>query len=108
MAGRRLGLAGHAAFETYSVLTRLPAPARRSPEVVGEILRRSFPIAAFLPGEAAAALLVQLPALGVAGGNVYDALVGAASKHHGLMLLTRDRRASATYVALGVEHELVG
>lgn len=30
LAGRRLGLAGHAVFETYSVLTRLPAPARRT------------------------------------------------------------------------------
>ncbi|MDQ2710066.1 MAG: VapC toxin family PIN domain ribonuclease, partial [Actinomycetota bacterium] len=28
--GRRIGLAGHAAFETFSVLTRLPGPARRS------------------------------------------------------------------------------
>jgi predicted nucleic acid-binding protein len=28
---RKLGLAGHAAFETFSVLTRLPSPARRSP-----------------------------------------------------------------------------
>lgn len=32
--GRRLGLAGHAAFETFSVLTRLPPPLRRSPEAV--------------------------------------------------------------------------
>ncbi|MDP8969413.1 MAG: hypothetical protein M3N52_02720 [Actinomycetota bacterium] len=29
--GARLGLAGHAAFETFSVLTRLPAPLRRTP-----------------------------------------------------------------------------
>ena len=29
--GRRLGLAGHAWFETYSVLTRLPPGLRRSP-----------------------------------------------------------------------------
>jgi hypothetical protein len=28
---RRLGLAGHAAFETFSVLTWLPPPARRTP-----------------------------------------------------------------------------
>ncbi|MEO5680659.1 MAG: PIN domain-containing protein [Acidimicrobiales bacterium] len=108
VAGRRLGLAGHAAFETYSVLTRLPAPARRSPGVVGEILRRSFPVSAFLPPEAAAALLDQLPSFGVAGGNVYDALVGAASRHAGLVLLTRDRRAAATYLALAVQHELIG
>jgi uncharacterized protein with PIN domain len=29
--GRELGLSGHARFETYSVLTRLPAGLRRSP-----------------------------------------------------------------------------
>ncbi|MBA3435718.1 MAG: VapC toxin family PIN domain ribonuclease, partial [Chloroflexi bacterium] len=33
--GERLGLAGHAWFETYSVLTRLPPGARRSP---GDVL----------------------------------------------------------------------
>lgn len=33
LADRRLGLSGHAAFETYSVLTRLPTPCavRRAP-----------------------------------------------------------------------------
>ncbi len=108
LTGRRLGLAGHAAFETYSVLTRLPGSARRSATVVGEILRRSFPGSAFLPTEAAAALLVRLPELGLAGGAVYDALVGAASRHHGLVLVTRDRRAAATYRTLDVDHELIG
>lgn len=29
LEGRRLGLAGHAAVETFSVLTRLPPPSRR-------------------------------------------------------------------------------
>jgi len=31
VADRRLGLSGHAAFEAFSVLTRLPAPTRRTP-----------------------------------------------------------------------------
>ncbi len=108
VVGRCLGLAGHAAFETYSVLTRLPGPARRSPEVIGEILRRSFPGSAFLPPEAAADLLTRLPSLGLAGGTVYDALAGVSAQHHGLLLLTRDRRAVATYRTLDVEYELIG
>ncbi len=107
LADLRLGLAGHAAFETYSVLTRLPGSARRSATLVGEILRQSFPRSAFLPAEAAAALLARLPSLGLAGGAVYDALVGSAARHHGLVLMTRDRRASVTYRALEVEHELI-
>jgi predicted nucleic acid-binding protein len=47
---RRLGLAGHAAFETFSVLTRLPAPARRTPAAVARILRRNFPESRYLSG----------------------------------------------------------
>ena len=41
--GMRLGLAGHAWFETYSVLTRLPPGGRRSPAVVRALLDRNFP-----------------------------------------------------------------
>ena len=38
VGGRRLGLSGHAVFETFSVLTRLPTPARRSAAVVTGLL----------------------------------------------------------------------
>ncbi|MGC8514233.1 MAG: hypothetical protein ACP5P1_14555 [Acidimicrobiales bacterium] len=33
VGSRKVGLSGHAVFYTYSVLTRLPAPNRRSPLV---------------------------------------------------------------------------
>ena len=46
--GLTLGLAGHAAFETYSVLTRMPAPIRRPPAVVADLLRRNFLASRFL------------------------------------------------------------
>jgi len=39
----------------------------------------------------------------VAGGAVYDALVGATAAHHGYRLLSCDRRAEAIYERLGVE-----
>jgi predicted nucleic acid-binding protein len=104
---RRLGLAGHAAFETFSVLTRLPRPARRSPATVARLLARSFPETRFLGAKAAAALLVELERSGIAGGAVYDALVGACASEHGLPLATRDRRALETYRALPVQVELV-
>ena len=105
---RRLGLSGHAAFETYSVLTRLPPPARRSPAVVGHVLVRSFPASRFLPEPEAAGLVDRFADLGVAGGAVYDALVGATALHHDLPLLTRDARAVETYRDLGVQFELLG
>ncbi|MBI2705588.1 MAG: type II toxin-antitoxin system VapC family toxin [Actinobacteria bacterium] len=104
---RRLGLAGHAAFETFSVLTRLPPPARRSPAVVAELLAANFPGSRYLSASAAKRLMSRLVRIGIAGGSVYDALVGAAAKEHGLVLATRDRRAIDTYRALDVSIEIV-
>ena len=107
LEGRRLGLAGHAAFETYSVLTRLPAPARRTPATVARLLAATFPQTRFLGPDAARSLLERLDAIGIAGGSVYDALVAAAAVEHRMRLATRDRRALETYRALGVELEVL-
>lgn len=104
---RRLGLAGHAAFESYSVLTRLPAPLRRRPEVVAELLAVGFPGTRYLSVAGHRSLLARISAAQLGGGSVYDALVGAAAAEHGLPLLTRDRRAADTYRALDVEVELL-
>jgi hypothetical protein len=104
---RRLGLAGHAAFETFSVLTRLPAPARRTPATVARLLAANFPETRFLSEAGAAALLAGLKASGIAGGAIYDALVGAAAAEHRLPLATRDRRALDTYRVLDVDVELL-
>ena len=104
---RRLGLAGHAAFETFSVLTRLPAPARRTPATVARLLAADFPHSRFLGAEATEALLAELQTAGIAGGAVYDALVGASAREHGIVLATRDRRALETYRALDVRLEVL-
>ena len=106
--GRALGLSGHAAFETFSVLTRLPTPARRSPATVVRLLAQAFPATRFLAAPAAASLMSALPTAGIAGGAVYDALVGACAVEHGLELATRDRRALETYRSLNVRVELFG
>src|SRR3954464_15876033 len=84
LEGRRLGLAGHAVFETFSVLTRLPPPARRSPATVSKLMSTNFPATRFLSARAAAHLAGRLAELGVAGGAVYDALVGATAVEHGI------------------------
>ena len=107
LADRRLGLAGHAAFEAYSVLTRLPPPARRTPATVARLLAASFPHSRFLSPEAATSLLVQLKSYGIGGGSVYDALVGSAAAEHGVTLATRDLRALEIYRLLNVEVELL-
>lgn len=105
--GRRLGLAGHAWFETYSVLTRLPAGLRRSPADALRLLARNFPVAGFLGEAEAADLGGELARLGISGGAVYDALVGAAARQHRRPLVSGDARARMVYEALGVEIESI-
>jgi len=105
--GQRLGLAGHAWFETYSVLTRLPAGLRRSPVDALRILARNFPASEFLGEAEAAALGEELARLGISGGAVYDALVGAAARQHRRPLTSRDARARPVYDGLAVEIEFI-
>lgn len=107
LRGRRLGLAGHAAFETFSVLTRLPPPLRRTPRAVDRLLKADFPASRFLDEMATRRLMEQLAQLGVSGGAVYDALVGAVAAAHGLRLVTRDLRAVDTYRSLLVDLEVL-
>jgi predicted nucleic acid-binding protein len=107
LRGRRLGLAGHAAFETYSVLTRLPPPARRSSAVVARLLAEAFPATRHLGADDAGRVLGRLGPMGIGGGSVYDALVAATAASHRLPLVTRDVRALDTYRALDVEVVLI-
>ena len=106
--GRRLGLAGHAWFETYSVLTRLPGDLRRSPADAALLLAHDFPVSAFLGDAAAAALGPEIARRGISGGAVYDALVAAAARQHDRMLVSGDARARPVYEALGVRLQPVG
>lgn len=105
--GLRLGLAGHAWFETYSVLTRLPGVLRRSPDEALAILTRNFPHSVFLAEDSAVRLSGELPTMRVAGGAVYDALVAAAVRQHDRRLISADSKASATYSALQVTVDLI-
>jgi predicted nucleic acid-binding protein len=104
---RSCGLSGHAAFETFSVLTRLPGPNRRTPAAVARLLAHNFPGSRFLSAQDAQRLHARLASLGIAGGTVYDALVAATAAEHGITLATRDRRAAETYRALDIDFELI-
>jgi hypothetical protein len=107
LRGMQIALAGHAAFETFSVLTRLPPPLRRSPPAVRTLMRGNFAETRWLGATAAARLYDELPDRGIAGGSVYDALIGAAAREHGLPLVTRDARAILTYRALDVDLQIL-
>lgn len=107
LSGRELGLCGHAAFETYSVLTRLPGVQRVSAPVARRLLSENFPQTRHLSARAAAELLSSLSEHRLGGGATYDALVAATAVEHDLALVSRDRRAAQTYQRLGVRLELL-
>lgn len=104
----RPALAGHAAFETFSVLTRMPGQLSVDGPTAATIIARVFPDVAWLAPEHSTTLLARLGPIGITGGAAYDALVGEAARVHDRILLTRDRRAISTYTLLGVPHRIVG
>lgn len=104
---RRPALAGHAAFETYSVLTRLPGRARVSPRVAATAITTAFPERSWLTAAQHERLINRFAKLGIEGGMVYDALVGEAARAAGRRLLTRDVRALRVYDLLEVAVDFV-
>jgi predicted nucleic acid-binding protein len=97
----------HVLLETFSVLTRLPAPHRVAAGAAAEVVS-SLPLPAVaLPGSEHHALIAALGPAGIRGGATYDALIAATARHHQLHLLTRDRRARTAYDAVGLAYSLV-
>jgi hypothetical protein len=92
-------LAGHAAVETYSVLTRLPGDLRLDPADAARLLAERFAPPLLLAQKATRRLTDTFARLGISGGAVYDALVAVAAAEHDADLATRDARARATYEA---------
>ncbi len=99
----------HCLLETYSVLTRLPAPHRIAPATAAAWLRMALGTARVVAlGAAEQRKLVQTCVeQSIAGGAVYDAVIAATSARFDARLLTLDARARGTYARLGAAHEMV-
>lgn len=104
----RPSLAGHAAYELFAVLTRLPGQLAVDATDAATLIDRVFPEAVWLSARARGALRPRLATTGIVGGAVYDALVGEAARTNERRLLTRDLRARRTYDLLGVDYQVVG
>ncbi len=103
-----LRLIDHCALESYSVLTRLPAPHRSAAGVVLEFLTARFPQPWLRLSEAAYTTFIgNLADRGVAGGASYDALVAATAAGWGAELVSCDRRALTIYERYGVRTTLL-
>jgi predicted nucleic acid-binding protein len=98
----------HVAYETYSVLTRLPPPLQLSAATAAALVDARLPSPRVtLDSDKGSGSLTQLAAARVSGGATYDGLIALTALEHGLNLLSRDRRAARTYTALGVRFQLL-
>lgn len=96
-------LIAHCALESYSVLTRLPAPHRSSSLVVREFLLARFPRGWLrLNARAYEGFVLALPDRGISGGSAYDALIAATAASFDADLATCDGRALPIYERYGV------
>ena len=106
---RGVRLVDHCAVETYSVLTRLPAPHRAPAPVVAAFLQDRFPQPFLrLSAKGQRDFVAGLAARSILGGAAYDALVAATAARHRAELFTLDRRAAAIYDSYGVKFTLIG
>jgi len=94
----------HVAFETSSVLSRMPEDRRMEAAVVLDALEREFPEPWLaLDADAQRACLRRSVDAGLRGGALYDALIAATAREHGARLLSADRRAREAYEAMGAD-----
>ncbi|HEX4437820.1 MAG TPA: PIN domain-containing protein [Solirubrobacteraceae bacterium] len=99
-------LIAHVAFETSSVLSRMPEGQRVAATAVLDVLDHDFPMPWLaLDREQQRSCLRRAVAAGVYGGALYDALIAATAAEHDVTLLSADRSASATYEVMGARVE---
>ena len=99
--------AGHAWFESVSVLTRLPPDLRLSITDAHLAVERSVAGTRLLSTQEQNKFRKWLATSEVTGGSIYDALVGWVALVADVPLITRDQRALPTYRRLGIEILLI-
>jgi predicted nucleic acid-binding protein len=104
LAGRSPRLIAHVAFETTSVLSRMPEGLRMTPVAVRNAIDDDFPGSWLaLDADGQRACLRRAVDAGLRGGALYDALIAATAREHGAKLLSTDRRAREAYEAMGAD-----
>jgi toxin FitB len=104
LAGRSSRLISHVAFETTSVLSRMPEGLRLTAATVRDAIDHDFPASWLaLDADSQRVCLRRAVDAGLRGGALYDALIAATAREHGATLLSADRRAREAYEAIGVD-----
>ena len=97
----------HTILECFSVLTRLPSPDRLAPSAAADAVAAIDLEPLGLAPSDQREMINALATAGIGGGAVFDGLIGATARTHGLTVLTLDHRAAATYDAVGATFRLL-
>jgi predicted nucleic acid-binding protein len=101
-------LPAHVVAESISVLSRLPHGRAIS---VGDSVALLRQLAdGRIRGLRADRYLLAFAAVasaGLSGGAVYDAIIGSTAREHDATLVTLDRKAQRTYLAVGAQFQLL-
>ena len=107
-ARAKMIVAAPALIEAYAVLTRLPPPHRLSTQTALTLLESNFVrmgTVIALNAKAYQTLLLSAPKNNVAGGRMYDAVIGAcAEQANASMVLTFN---AGVFAALGHRYDIV-
>lgn len=107
IASSRVAIA-HTLAESYSMLTRSPAPFRLSPAQAWQLLEDAFPNEPLtLSGEGYQRVLRLVSDRGIVGGAIYDCLIAQTALEADALLVSRDRRAVGNYVLVGASFNLI-
>ena len=94
--------------QSFSLLTRLPAPYTLQAAQAHAVLLHAFPDEPIsLDAAGLLEALQRLARAGLGGGRVYDALVAASAARAGLKLVSADRRALPRHALVGCEAQLL-
>ena len=104
--GRIGALPAHVLLETYSWLTGMRGHSVSPKTVLSSFDALNIAVVQLPPGQYLR-LLARFAGSGRSGAAIYDAQIAATAKHHGLTLLSRDRRAAKVYDLVGVDYELI-
>ena len=101
-------MATHSLAEIYSTLTRIPPPMRLDPPVAWSAIALTLPYfeIATLTETEVAAVLANLSARNIGGGQVYDALIAAVARKAEVDILLTFNATHFLRVALDLEEKI--
>lgn len=107
LSRRQLRITGHVALETFAAMSSAAYKPRTSPSAAAAAIAQLDASPLTLSPQGHVDLIEKAGERGLMGGAIHEALIAITAAQHGARLISRDKRAAATYKALGVDLEML-